>query len=416
MEIVIVGKNLTTNHSFTKMFTGPLSLVLENGNWEFNMITWEMNANGPYTGNNRCGTASKVLAGGDVNINFTVDANGCIAMGLPAYKNSGNFHSFYLTGCTDFSGISSWSSTCDVNGPAKSYSVAVVPFDYSAVGNFAFRHDKLIPSLCASANMIKFPVQTSFPFPIVIRAHANSDCTPRGDDQIYLFSNGLDNGVRTQIETTGSVSKVFLRNLLPTANTVAAVPGVSPPNLIEDVESIISLTYADIDGELANDCAITGLSNAFISTPCTCNGVGECKVGITGNLNYNGTSTFLYKVETNSQWSGYSGANNLVFDPVNDPPVISFVGDVTYPSGTPTVGYFNIADPDGDVLNCASATINSNNLTVVPLANLGIPTGGAGPSCIFTVTPAAMGISILNLTILDPGGSAGTMSMFVQGT
>lgn len=97
---------------------------------------------------------------------------------------------------------------------------------------------------------------------------------------------------------------------------------ITPTDGVEDIETMITLSYTDADSDLANACTISNLSNLTISTACICDVGGVCTVGVTGSPNHFGAVSFDYTVEANGLISNTSSAN-FSLSAVNDPPVLA---------------------------------------------------------------------------------------------
>ena len=98
-----------------------------------------------------------------------------------------------------------------------------------------------------------------------------------------------------------------------------------------------------------------------------------------------------------------STAFSFTVNSVNDVPIISAFANQTTPEDTPVVINFTISDLN-NVLNCStSMSAASTNTALIPVAN--VVFGGTAPNCTATVSPAAngFGVSNLTLTVTDTG-------------
>ncbi len=94
--------------------------------------------------------------------------------------------------------------------------------------------------------------------------------------------------------------------------TAPVANNITPANGVENVESIIELSYVDGQGDLATTCSLSSLSNIAVTTPCACT-AGTCTVGVTGTAGYSGAVSFSYTVVANGLTSNSANANfNLV--------------------------------------------------------------------------------------------------------
>jgi len=83
-------------------------------------------------------------------------------------------------------------------------------------------------------------------------------------------------------------------------NDAPVASAISPPAFAEDTQGTITLSYTDVDGDLATSCALSGLTNVTVTSGCAC-AAGVCTVGVTGTLNYNGPASFGYTVTANGR-------------------------------------------------------------------------------------------------------------------
>ena len=126
-----------------------------------------------------------------------------------------------------------------------------------------------------------------------------------------------------QIEDNGIIKKISLTVVAPTDTAPPETTDISGVQILKNQENVLSLSYTDIDENLAESCSVDGLSNVVISTPCSCDVLGNCSVGITGTTDYTGLAEFNYTVTTNNQTSNSSLVSvNIVVDcPSNYIPV-----------------------------------------------------------------------------------------------
>lgn len=64
-------------------------------------------------------------------------------------------------------------------------------------------------------------------------------------------------------------------------------------------ENLIHLDYDDKSGALATSCSINSLENLAITNPCSCDGGGDCSVGVSSTSDATGDGKFSYQI-TNS--------------------------------------------------------------------------------------------------------------------
>ncbi len=160
---------------------------------------------------------------------------------------------------------------------------------------------------------------------------------------------------------------------------------VSAGLVLEDTQSgLITLPYTDPDGDRATSCEISQRSYVTVTTPCSCNSFGICRVRVTPILNYHGLASFKFSVRSNNVASLPALVTFTVF-PVQDSPLapdhsFTVLQNTTYTSGTvsPIRPNLPATDPDGGTLTCTrltnpargTLTVNSNcSFSYVPLAN-----------------------------------------------
>lgn len=149
-----------------------------------------------------------------------------------------------------------------------------------------------------------------------------------------------------------------------TINSTASAPvaaNISPAAFNEDAESTITLSYTDADSDLATTCAIAGLTNVTVTTPCSCS-VGVCSAGITGIANHNGAASFTYTVTANSDVSN-SATATLLLTPVDDAPVATNITPASFNENVQSIITLAYTDVDSDQATVCS-TSNLSNVTV----------------------------------------------------
>lgn len=145
-------------------------------------------------------------------------------------------------------------------------------------------------------------------------------------------------------------------------NDVPVANNISPAAMSEDVQSIITLSYSDIDSDLASACAVTSVSNVTVTQACACNGSGVCTVGVTGTLNYNGAANFTYTVTANTQTSAAATAT-LAINAGDDAPVASAITPGSFNEDTQSIMTLSYTDTESHL--AAACTISSpTNVTV----------------------------------------------------
>jgi hypothetical protein len=134
----------------------------------------------------------------------------------------------------------------------------------------------------------------------------------------YNGSASFKYTVTVGIDTTAATTSNITVNAVDDAPVTTI--GSTPTTFNEDVATVITLAYSDIENDLATSCSVSTLNNVQESTACSCTVLGVCTVGITGTLNYNGAASFTYTVTANSLPSD-SRTVNLTLNAVDDAPV-----------------------------------------------------------------------------------------------
>jgi hypothetical protein len=184
----------------------------------------------------------------------------------------------------------------------------------------------------------------------------------------------------------------------------AVANNITPAAFNEDVQSIITLSYTDVDSQ-ATSCAITP-TNVTVTQACAC-AAGTCTVGVTGTLNYNGAAGFTYTVTANSVASNVATAT-LTINPVNDNPTISAIGVQTGSKNTPTGSIaFTINDVD-NTLTCTAARLSMTSSNTAVVASGSVAWSGTAPNCTAIITPVANQVGTTSITFALNDGSGGT--------
>lgn len=185
----------------------------------------------------------------------------------------------------------------------------------------------------------------------------------------------------------------------------------TPIEFNEDTEYIFTLPYTDANGDLATACSIDTYDTSLvdITTPCSCDPVGECTVGITGKPNFNAGSalSFLYTLTDDD---GTSGTATVFFkiNPVNDAPTMTAIPSFSedWNLGVNQDFDFSISDIEQGALPCGSVTSASSDINVIPNNGLISTVDGVTGDCRITLTPLTnvIGESQITLTVTDSGG------------
>ena len=144
----------------------------------------------------------------------------------------------------------------------------------------------------------------------------------------------------------GAVSNIATGTLLITAvNDAPLAANITPPGFNEDTESIITLSYTDVELNFATVCTPSNLSNVTVTSACAC-AAGVCTVGVTGLLNYNGAASFDYTV-SDGDVSNVATAT-LVVGSVNDAPIASAISPPAFNEDTQSVITLSYSDTESN--------------------------------------------------------------------
>lgn len=124
----------------------------------------------------------------------------------------------------------------------------------------------------------------------------------------------------------------------------------------QNVEKIITLAYTHPDGSLATTCDVVNLIGATKSTPCSCDGLGACTVGLTGTSV--GVASFSYFVTAHNQSSNLSQGRLQITN--SAPSVADLTTDDEFQM-IEKIYTLNYTDTQGDL----ATTCTASNLTNV---------------------------------------------------
>lgn len=178
-----------------------------------------------------------------------------------------------------------------------------------------------------------------------------------------LNKNGSTIKYDTTFDTTSTIVVPNLSTVL--VNTISGTPpvaaNITPPAFNEDTQSIMTLSYSDVDSDLATSCTLSSLVKVTVTQPCAC-AAGVCTVGVTGTAHANGAASFQYRVTANSQQSNLATAS-FTMNPVADTP---FANNITPPAfSEDTQSIITLSYLDGDADPATACTISTpTNVTV----------------------------------------------------
>ncbi|HXH31251.1 MAG TPA: tandem-95 repeat protein [Bacteriovoracaceae bacterium] len=179
-----------------------------------------------------------------------------------------------------------------------------------------------------------------------------------------VTSNGL-----TSVAATASLT-------VSPVNDAPVAANIAPASFNEDLQGLITLSYTDLEGDLATACTLSGLTNVTQTQSCAC-AAGTCTVGVTGTpLNYNGAASFNYTVTATGQTSAAAAAT-LTIDAVNDAPVVASITPAAFNEDTQGIITLSYSDVDGDSATvCAVSGLTNVTETQVCACAAGVCTVG----------------------------------------
>ena len=278
----------------------------------------------------------------------------------------------------------------------------------------------------SSSDIIPFAVndsQTPANQLIVAAFSSNTSLIPNGN--IVLGGSGTNRTIRVTPATNqigmavisvtvtdgnfASAVDTFLVNVINTASPPTISP-ISDRTISEDTSTgPIPFTIADADTPVflltvtaySSDVSIIPNSGILIF------GTGADRtVSVSPSANASGGPATISLIVSDGESTAFE-TFNVTVTPVNDPPAISAVADVTINEGTSTGPLaFTLSDPD-TTLTSLTVTASSNNQALIPNANIVL--GGSGANRTVTVTPVADangGPATITLTVSDGASSA----------
>ena len=139
----------------------------------------------------------------------------------------------------------------------------------------------------------------------------------------------------------------------------------TPAAFNEDVQGLITLSYSDVDSDLATACTVSALSSVTVTQACACNGAGVCTVGVTGTpLNYNGAASFAFTVTAAGQTSLSTATATLSITAVNDAPVANAITPPAFNEDVQSIITLAYSDVEADLATaCTISSLTNVSVT-----------------------------------------------------
>jgi hypothetical protein len=239
--------------------------------------------------------------------------------------------------------------------------------------------------------------------------NCSADLTPVADG--FGASN-----VRITVTDTGTPAQSAFQDF-----TLTVVPVNDPPVLSaignqttnEDTDNVINFTITDVDHTLTCAGAMSATSSNAAVVPVAnivFTGVApNCTATISPVLNASGSSNIIFTV-TDGAAAIDTESFSLTVNAVNDPPVLSAIGNQATAEDTIETINFTITDVDSTLDCTTSIGAATSNAALIPLA--GIAFTGTAPNCSATITPTADQFGAANLTFTVSDGGAPVQTDF----
>jgi hypothetical protein len=191
-------------------------------------------------------------------------------------------------------------------------------------------------------------------------------------------------------------------------NDAPTIDPLGPVTVSEDTVTAVPVTVGDVDSADVLTVTATSSNAAVVNDAgLVVTGGGTSRtLTITPATNAPGTATITVTVADNgSPPLSAQQAFTLTVNPVNDLPTITPIANQTIPEdGSTSALAFTVGDVE-TAASSLSVSATSDNLSLVPEAN--IVFGGSGPSRVVTVTPVANASGSATITITVADGDSG---------
>lgn len=165
-----------------------------------------------------------------------------------------------------------------------------------------------------------------------------------------ILSSCVQDSTKTPQSSTGSPT--------PTVNPLKAL-NITPAPFAEDTQSLITLSYSDVNARKAQTCSVSALSGVNVVTACACDGAGVCTVTMKGNTNYSGAASFRYNVAIGNEVSA-TGTANFSITAVDDAPVTTAITPASFKYNTQSLITLVYSDADSDAATACSLSALTN--------------------------------------------------------
>jgi hypothetical protein len=194
----------------------------------------------------------------------------------------------------------------------------------------------------------------------------------------------------TQFDFEGDLIKFEVTYTLPPVNTPPIAYDQSVATA-EDTPKDITLTASDPDSDPLTYYMVTGSSHGSLSG-------SPPNVTYTPDSNYNGADSFTFKAYDGQAYSNIATVS-ITVTPVNDPPVVSDIPNVTFPEDG--------SDSSIDLDNYVSDVDNTDaemTWTFTGNVNIVVSVNSVSHVVTFTVPPNWFGQETITFRATDPGG------------
>ncbi|MBT4761715.1 MAG: hypothetical protein HOO06_08480 [Bdellovibrionaceae bacterium] len=242
-------------------------------------------------------------------------------------------------------------------GPPVSFDIAPANFDEDAESIISLNYsdaDSDIATACTISGLSNISIST----PCSCDGTSNSNACSVGVTGVANHNGaaGFSYTVTANAEESASANAVLA---IDNVDDIPVANALTPDAFDEDTESIITLGYTDIDTDLATACAIPSFPNLSVSTPCSCNGSGECTVGVKGISNFSGAASFSYTVTANGAPSAAATAS-FTINAVDDKPIAIAVTAPAFDEGVESIISLDYTDAENHTATACAISDNTD--------------------------------------------------------